>query len=236
MGKAWRAPARFNAGLGIRVLNYAIESFRDMTGTEYAHRPNGDVARTIEEMISAGPPLHVVTDVASPEALTHVHAIDANGQTRFAVVRDRTCITMLTEPVVARNLRLGHWVHATDQPANGRPAVTPAPRDTGRDVKPANVPRGTQREETCDRVATQPADIPKASAKDVTARDELVVNVPLPIAALAVHVTESMLRLARANVAFDAARREVLDAADAVAESNAALERAVAEAVREGIP
>lgn len=115
MAKAWKAP-KPSKNLELRVSKRAIAAYRDFTGSLHASRPDWDITRILEEAVSAGPPMHVVTDADHPESLTHVHLLLHDGVERFALVRDRVLVTLLTPAMVARNFR-NSWVHATDNDA-----------------------------------------------------------------------------------------------------------------------
>lgn len=113
MGMAYRAPSSTYTRR-LRISRRALAEFRTMIGREWISRPDGDVSNALDELIAKTPAYLVVTDCNHPDVLTYVHAIDASsGETRYAIVRDECCVTLLSAAMVQRNMR-GNWTRASD--------------------------------------------------------------------------------------------------------------------------
>lgn len=113
MGMAYRAPSPTYTRR-LRISRRALAEFRTMIGREWISRPDGDVSNALDELIAKTPAYLVVTDCNHPDVLTYVHAIDAaSGETRYAIVRDECCVTLLSAAMVQRNMR-GNWTRAAD--------------------------------------------------------------------------------------------------------------------------
>lgn len=211
MGKAGKAPEPMYARQ-LMIGHKALMNFREMLGQDYIHRPDGDVKNLLDEMVSKQPaPLHVVTDINHSDELTRVYPIDVNGGTRYAVVRDGRIVTLLGAVMVEKNLRDGSWVHATDN------ALAPEPKAPSKPIK--------------QELKAVPAAAPLAAAND---RDELHVDISLPLAQQGVKVVEAQLRVHRARLAASKAVQELKDAEHNLDNVMAAMGQACGQAVANG--
>lgn len=122
MGKAYKAPATTYAR-HVRISRKATLAFREITGAAWIDRPDSDLANHLDELINAAPPYLVVADVNHADVLTYVHAIEVGDETRYAIVRDGCCVTLLVAAMIERNLR-GTWARASEDA--GAPVFAPA--------------------------------------------------------------------------------------------------------------
>lgn len=113
----------------VHVSSRSVGAFREVLGRDWIVKSDRDIRDRLLEDLRALTPKWTVTDIHAPHEPTAVFELAAPGGIRYAVVRDETVITMLSEDQVARNLK-GNWI-----PAGSTTAAAAPPPDEASDLE-----------------------------------------------------------------------------------------------------
>lgn len=135
MAQAHRAPpAHYNRRLNIS--RHAIERFRLRVDEEFKARTDDDLANLLDERIRVSKDRREIIDRSYNNTVSQLVGFEnRKGETTYAVIRENTCVTVLTPDIVEGNFKSGQWhvpmntpfAAALENYKPGAPARPPAP-------------------------------------------------------------------------------------------------------------
>lgn len=248
MAKAHQAPT-WQYQRRLIITAHALERYRERVETEHVARSDADLGNLLDERIHASPKHQTVLDDRNPGEVTRVFEVEhRDGSIYYAVVREQAVVTVLDADMLRLNFDNGSWKTG--------PMNTPFTRASLRGVvpemptaQPGVIKRSPADPKTI--VLPMPAGIATASLANAiadreiaTLGDESAIK-PSDVTNAGITLAEAMVRRERAalriSVALDAVRAAEVVVEDVrrvyeiesenVTNAQAALQRAVDQAV-----
>ncbi|HSX22426.1 MAG TPA: hypothetical protein VLE97_06575 [Gaiellaceae bacterium] len=102
-----RVPARHHKRR-LAISKHAIERFRERVDEEFRHRDDQDLGNLLDERLGYAEHTYEVRDPRAPDAITTLRSVACRHATLYAVVREKTVITVLDEEMAQNNFN-GQW-------------------------------------------------------------------------------------------------------------------------------
>jgi hypothetical protein len=143
MGKAYKAPEE-NRQPKFTASKHAVERFRERVEEEHLHRPDRDLALLLDARMQAGKRHNIRDNVdGGRPAVVYEFGNQMGTKTYFAVVRDRTVVTILDEAMGRDNFKANRWAVAFNAPFADK-LLDVVPAAPGKNITPPTALRARQ--------------------------------------------------------------------------------------------